>query len=132
MDSIPLSSRRVCPKDEAANPVLYPAMHCVSAGHFMNRKAISAVSQKPIKHWLPTEALELLAESSVQGCRQRRLQQQQQRAVTVMFVILKGKVKDLCQDLSLACFQAVLAPCKAIFMLMQMFQSLVPPVSKQH
>ena len=67
MHSIPLSSGHVCPKDKAANPVLYPAMNYISAVHFMNRKVISAMSQKPIKPWLPTETLELLAESSVQG-----------------------------------------------------------------
>lgn len=34
---IPLSSGCLCPKDESANPVLYPAMHYISAAHFMNK-----------------------------------------------------------------------------------------------
>lgn len=111
----PLSSGRLCPKAEAADPVLYPVRTVFLPYIRMKQRAISAESQKPVNPWLPAEA----RGRARCGLRARGLQQQ--RAVTAMFGILQGV-----QGLALACFQTASAPCKAGFILMLAFRSLVP------
>lgn len=112
----PLSPGRGCPKDEAANPAPYPAGHDISAVRRMNRTVISAASQKPINP----------------RCQRGHGRRGRRGCSSGAQSLRCSQGNGLCQDLSWARFQTAFAPRKAVFILMLMFWSRVPFISKQH